>query len=40
MDDLIYEITQWIENASGIADFIGLLLAIRRLLRWLRLKWF
>lgn len=40
MDDLMCEMAKWIENANGIADAIGLILVVRRLVRWLRLKWF
>jgi len=39
MDELWVEITDWMVNANVVADVIGLVLVLRKLIRWLRWKW-
>lgn len=40
MDELLTELSDWMANANVIADFIGLILVLRKLMRWIVLKWF
>jgi hypothetical protein len=40
MDELLTEISDWLANANVIADFIGLIFLLRKLIRWVMLKWF
>jgi len=40
MDELLTEISDWMANANVIADFIGLVILLRKLIRWVMLKWF
>ena len=38
MDELLNEVSDWLANAGVIADFLGLILVLRKLIRWVMLK--
>lgn len=38
MDELLNEVSDWLANANVIADFIGLIFLLRKLIRWVMLK--